>query len=104
MPFASPLVLAQILVLIIVVLCVDNAHARQERRIMKGVSDCGNYPWVIKTITIAGEEQLCSGSLLSGKWVLTAAHCIQNEEGTGYVNVQGTSIQVGCSDVTSEKC
>jgi hypothetical protein len=52
MPIPRPLVLGQIFLLIVVVLCIGNAHARQERRIMKGVSDCGNYPWVIKTITV----------------------------------------------------
>ena len=54
----------------------------------------GEYPWQARlSVIIAGQGYLCGGSLIANNWVLTAAHCMMDENG-----VRASSIGVVLGD------
>merc|ERR1711966_163698 len=93
---------------IVAVLCVGNVQSKrriEERRILGGVEDCGNFPWAVKTISIGGSNVLCTGSMISVRFMVTAAHCLMNEFMTGYVDApDGSTVLVGCSHAEQSFC
>src|SRR6056300_1555090 len=53
---AIPRIWWQVIIVCVSVLCVDNVQSKrriEERRILGGVEDCGNYPWAAKTISVS---------------------------------------------------
>lgn len=54
-----------------------------DNRIIGGTfAEVGTYPWFTKLLFMQGNserDQGCGGSLISPEWVLTAAHCVDNE-------------------------
>jgi len=53
---------------------LDDVH----QRICNGhpAANC-QFPWVVAILIFKGNDvYLCGGSLISRKWVLTAAHCV----------------------------
>ena len=46
----------------------------------------GQFPWqVYLRIVTSGGDMLCGGSILNPNWILTAAHCISNEQSGMYM-------------------
>jgi len=39
----------------------------------------GSYPWQVGITTAGGSRPYCGGSLISNKWILTAAHCVDDK-------------------------
>lgn len=55
-------------------------NAWPEQRIVGGLlAKEGQFPWHVSIIGTdqAGKQQLCSGSLIAHRWVVTAAHCVK---------------------------
>ena len=59
-------------------------HRRRERRIVGGTKATGNYKWATLITKIGGVNILCTGSIISDRWMVTAAHCILNSQDTVY--------------------
>lgn len=73
------------LVALSAVCAVSFAHAQKTRIINGKSANITSYPW-LASIFVATESDPdsgggCGGSLISSRWVLTAAHCFLNEAG-----------------------
>ena len=53
-----------------------------------------DFPWQV--FFISGNEQ-CGGSIINGKWVITAAHCTKNADGSSILPSQ-MSVKVGANN------
>jgi secreted trypsin-like serine protease len=76
------------------------ARLETERRIIGGKqAQRGQIPWQVSMqIHVNGAVFLCGGSVIAPNWVLTAAHCVENEEPQA---TQPTLIDAGSIDVRS---
>lgn len=64
-------------------------------RIIGGQDATGDYPWAARIIIDDPIGGLCSGSLLSPRWVVTAAHCFYDGDGADAPQAPpGTLVQV----------
>lgn len=70
----------------------------RDPRIVGGTEVSGNkYPWmaaVMSRNTNPSDGQFCGGSLIASQWILTAAHCIEDE------NANGVSVLLGQRDLS----
>jgi len=60
-----------------------------------------NYPW-ITSLYIQGEAS-CGASLIASQWVLTAAHCVTNEDSGAVLNPSHFSVVVNDYDLANNR-
>ncbi|MCU7917499.1 MAG: trypsin-like serine protease [Candidatus Thiodiazotropha sp. (ex Epidulcina cf. delphinae)] len=52
------------------------------------------YPWMAALLSKSDDQQFCGGSLIADRWVLTAAHCVEDGTASGMqVYIGGTSLK-----------
>ena len=53
----------------------------RESKILKGAkTEPNEYPWMVGLYSKHDKSLFCGGTLISDRWVLTAAHCLKNDE------------------------
>jgi len=57
----------------------------KDTRIIGGVpASHTDFPWVVYIRRIGGKGITCTGELVNKHWIVTAAHCLLNDDDTGY--------------------
>ncbi|KAJ1490716.1 trypsin-like cysteine/serine peptidase domain-containing protein [Baffinella frigidus] len=73
-------------------------------RILGGQHEQG-YPWAVLIDKIGGGAITCTGSIIAKKWVVTAAHCVLNNQDNGYKSASwGTTIKFNCFYLLDGAC
>jgi secreted trypsin-like serine protease len=83
-------------------------NSMEQRRIIGGYPASEiDFPWIVLINRIGGRDVICTGFQVNKRWLVTAAHCLLNESGEGFLtaNADGsTRVIIGCSNLTSSKC
>lgn len=58
--------------------CGRRAYSKQSRIVGGQDCDVGEWPWQV-SLHANNEGHLCGASLISDKWLVSAAHCFRNE-------------------------
>lgn len=70
----------------------DLSSIKDEARVVNG-SDAhnGQFPYQVSLRTRQNNQHFCGGSIITSKWILSAAHCVIGEEVHSYIAVAGTN-------------
>mgnify|MGYP001144243487 FL=1 len=64
-----------------------------------------SYPWAVLIDKIGGDPITCTGSIIAKKWVVTAAHCVLNNQENGYKSAdRGTTLETNCYYLLGGSC
>ena len=94
-----------IIAITVAVLAINSGMAQQSRIINGKPASTDQYPWIASLfITSETDSETgggCGGSLIADRWILTAAHCFLNDEGTAVSTdaASRTSITLGSSNI-----
>lgn len=66
--------------------CGNRTYSKQSRIVGGQDSDVGEWPWQV-SLHVQGEGHLCGASLISDKWLVSAAHCFRQENFVRWVEV-----------------
>jgi len=80
----------------------ENIFQPQKPRIVGGIDSVeGEWPWIAALVDNYDEAQ-CGASLIHPRWLITAAHCIENKSG-GWKSTGSFKIVVGLYDLTKDQ-
>ncbi len=77
---------------------------RMTPRIVGGtpVDDSAKYPWMVALVASGSQDfnrnQFCGGTLIHPEWVLTAAHCLKDENGNS-ISPSSVDVLLGTADL-----
>merc|ERR1712055_1080216 len=75
-------------------------------------SEKNEYPWQVLVAELANESPCpCAGSIIGDRWILTAAHCVEDKNPSKYkivlgehdITMQQDSLSVGVERIISHK-
>ncbi|KAJ2539309.1 Transmembrane protease serine 11F, partial [Coemansia sp. RSA 1933] len=77
-----------------------------QKRIIGGTAVSTNeYPFAVHLTTTFGTEQfLCGGTLIDNSYVVTAAHCLMNEDTNETAEAGQVSVCYGSNKLSSQRC
>ena len=82
--------------------------AQRKVRIIGGeVASPSDFPLGVYIKKIGGRGITCTGELINKRWIVTAAHCLLNDNDSGYrspLPLGNTQVVIGCSDLSSPAC
>lgn len=58
--------------------CGIRSYSKQSRIVGGLDSEVGEWPWQV-SLHVEGQGHICGASLVSNKWLVSAAHCFQDE-------------------------
>ena len=94
-----------VLLVIMTVIFSGLSHAQDDKsdftgvnaRIIGGTATTESYPWMVSLQKIQSNSQsyhFCGGALIGSEWVITAAHCLEDESFTSFKMYIGATNQV----------
>ncbi|XP_043356891.1 suppressor of tumorigenicity 14 protein isoform X3 [Dermochelys coriacea] len=63
--------------------CGIRSYSKQTRIVGGQDSEVGEWPWQV-SLHVKGQGHVCGASLISDKWLVSAAHCFQEESRVSY--------------------
>ncbi|KAJ2402806.1 hypothetical protein GGI23_000442 [Coemansia sp. RSA 2559] len=77
-----------------------------QKRIVGGTAVSNNeYPFAVHLVTTYGTEQfLCGGAIIDNSYIVTAAHCLMNENTNAVAEAGQVSVCYGSSNLNNQKC
>jgi len=71
-------------------------------RIVGGVkTGVHEFPWQVALVSSSGKRPYCGASIISDRWILTAAHCVDGNTASGSVVVIGEHNYASTADTTA---
>ncbi|KAJ2515959.1 hypothetical protein H4217_004871 [Coemansia sp. RSA 1939] len=77
-----------------------------QKRIIGGSAVSNNeYPFAVHLATTYGDQQfLCGGAIIANNYIVTAAHCLVNEDTNAVAQAQQVSVCYGSNTLASQQC
>ncbi|KAJ1887797.1 hypothetical protein LPJ81_006455, partial [Coemansia sp. IMI 209127] len=77
-----------------------------QKRIIGGTAVSNNeYPFAVHLATTYGTEQfLCGGAIIDNSYIVTAAHCMMNEDTNAVAEAGQVSVCYGSNNLNDQKC
>ncbi|XP_003223223.2 suppressor of tumorigenicity 14 protein [Anolis carolinensis] len=79
--------------------CGQRLYNKKSRIVGGQTAEVGEWPWQV-SLHVKGEGHVCGASLISEKWLVTAAHCFREENYVRYFDPKLWTAYMGLHDQT----